>query len=238
MLERDIDVADHVLRLADGLDELVAPVCGVRVKQANPEISINLVKFAEERGERLALGGVDLAARVGAGIRPAVHAEVGRVLGDQVDLLHAFGDELTGFLDDGFHRAAAMASADARDDAEGAGVVAAFGDLDVSRMAWRQAEARGVKIGDEGRRLRQELGHAGFAAHDLMDDRNDVRDLVEADEGVDFRQLDATFGTFDDGQGALVALGHATGDDELLAFLASGGLAVAHLIDGFEGFVL
>ena len=71
-----------------------------------------------------------------------------------------------------------------------------------------------------------------------MDDRDDVRDLVEADERVDLRQLDAALGTFDDGQGALVALGHATSDDKLLAFLAGGGLAVAHHINGFEGFVL
>jgi len=127
---------------------------------------------------------------------------------------------------------------DARDDAEGAGVVAAFGDLDVRRVTRGQAEAGRIEVGYEGRRLGEELGHAGFAAHDLMDDRDDVGDLVEADERVDLRKLDAALGAFDDGQGALVALGHAAGDDELLAFLAGSGLAVAHLVDGFEGFVL
>ena len=199
VLERDVDVADHVFGLANRLNELVAPVSRVRVEQADPEVAFDLVKLAEKRGEGFALGGVDLAARVWAGLGPAIHAEIGRVLGDQIDLLHAFGNELTSFLDDGFDRAAAMASANTRDDAESAGVVAAFGDLDVGRMARRQTEARGVKVRDEGGRLGEELGHAGFAAHDFMDDRNDVRDLVQADKRVDLRQLDAAFSTFDDG---------------------------------------
>ena len=197
-----------------------------------------MVELAEERGERFTLGGIDLAARVRAGFGPAVHAEVSRVLRDQVHLLHAFGDELTSFLDHGFDRATAMASADARDDAERAGVITTFGDLDVGRMAWRQAKARGVEVRDEGGRLGEKLGHAGVAAHDLTNDWDDVRDLVEADKRVDLRQFDAALGAFDDGQGSLVALGHAAGDDELLAFLTGGGLTVAHLIDGFEGLVL
>ena len=178
MLERDVDVADDVLGATDGLDELIAPVGGVRVEQADPEIALDLVEFAEERSERLARGGVDLATRVRTGVGPAIHAEVGRVLGDEVDLLDAFGDELARFLDDGLDRTAAVAAADARDDAEGAGVVAAFGDLDVGRVTRREAEARGVEVRDEGRGLGQELGHAGFAAHDLVDDRHDVRDLI------------------------------------------------------------
>jgi hypothetical protein len=53
-----------------------------------------------------------------------------------------------------------------------------------------------------------------------------------------FGKLDASLGAFHDRQGALVALGHAAGDDELLALLAGGGLAVAHLVDGFESLVL
>ena len=238
MLERDVDVAHDVLGPPDGLDELVAPMGGVRVEQADPEVPLDLVQLAEERGERLALGGVDLAARVRTRVGPAVHAEVGGVLGDQVDLLDALGDELAGFLDDGFDRAAAVTAADAGDDAEGAGVVAAFGDLDVGRVTRREAEARGVEVRDVRRGLGQELGHAGFAAHDLMDDGDDVGDLVEADESVDLGELDAAFGALDDGEGALVALRHAAGDDELLALLAGGGLAVAHLVDGLERLVL
>jgi len=71
VLERDVDVADDVLGATDGLDELIAPVGGVRVEQADPEIALDLVEFAEERSERLALGGVDLATRVRTGFGPA-----------------------------------------------------------------------------------------------------------------------------------------------------------------------
>ena len=62
--------------------------------------------------------------------------------------------------------------------------------------------------------------------------------MIEADEGVDFRQLHASLGTFDDRQRTLVALGHATGDNQLLTLPSGRRFAIAHLIDGFEGFVL
>ena len=43
---------------------------------------------------------------------------------------------------------------------------------------------------------------------------------------------------FDDGQGTLITLRHAASNDELLVLLTGGGLAIAHLVDGLEGFVL
>src|SRR5690606_39796791 len=54
---------------------------------------------------------------------PAVHAKVGGVLGDQVDLLDARADELLGLLHDGLQGAGAVSSADLRDDAEGTGEI-------------------------------------------------------------------------------------------------------------------
>ena len=90
----------------------------------------------------LPLVGIDGRAGFRAFAFPLVHAEVGGVLGDQVDFLHAGFHQRFDFLEDGFLRARAVLAADLRDDAEGAGVVAALGDLDVGEMVRREADAR------------------------------------------------------------------------------------------------
>ena len=131
-----------------------------------------------------------------------------------------------------------MATTDAWNNAESAGVVAAFGDLDVGRMLGGQTETRRIVVGNERRRLRQELRHASLTTHDLMDDRDDIGDLIQADIGVDFRELDVPLSAFDDGQGTLITLRHAASNDELLVLFTGGGLAIAHLVDGLEGLVL
>ena len=67
-----------------------------------------------------------------------VFAVAGGVLADEGDLADALRDEVFGLGDDGRHAARAELAAELRDDAEAAGVVAAFGDLDVGarRAAW------------------------------------------------------------------------------------------------------
>ena len=65
---------------------------------------------------------------------------------------NAARDELLGFGDDGFKAAGTEFAAQVGDDAEGAGVVAAFGDFDVGRGFGRGEEARGgfvVEIGGQ-----------------------------------------------------------------------------------------
>ena len=66
-----------------------------------------------------------------------VFAVTGCVLADESNLLHASRNELPGFGDDGFKSPRAEFSAQVGNHAEGAGVVAAFGDLDVCRRARR-----------------------------------------------------------------------------------------------------
>ena len=150
VLQRHVDVAGDLRAFGDRADELVAPVRRMGVEQADPEIALDRLQLAEQGGEGGAAGGVDRRARVGP-LLPGVHAEEGRVLGNEVELLHALGHELARLGDHAFDRAAAVPAADLRDDAEGARVVAALGDLDVGEMARREAEARRVVVGDEGR---------------------------------------------------------------------------------------
>ena len=81
-----------------------------------------------------------------------VFAVAGGVLADEGDFLHAAGDELLGFCDHGFEAARAEFAAQIGNDAEGAGMIAAFGDLDVCGGAASGDEARRVfvvKIGGQ-----------------------------------------------------------------------------------------
>ncbi len=86
-----------------------------------------------------------------------VHAEVGGVLGDEVDLLHAAFHESLDLAEDGILGAGAVRAADFRNDTEGAGVVAALGDFHVGVMIRREAEARGIVIRDVFRLQRDEI---------------------------------------------------------------------------------
>ena len=62
-----------------------------------------------------------------------VFAVAGGVLADESDFLHAAGDELLRFGDHGLEAPRAELAAQVGNNAEGAGVIAAFGNLDVGR---------------------------------------------------------------------------------------------------------
>src|SRR5258708_38848162 len=85
-----------------------------------------------------------------------VLAVAGGVLGDQVELQDAGLLELAGLRDQALDAAAAEAAAPDRDGAEGARVVAAFGDLEVGVAAGGEQAGRGV-VEDQvgGRRQRR-----------------------------------------------------------------------------------
>ena len=194
VLQRHVDVAGDFGRFGNGLDEIIAPMRRVRVEQANPEDALDLVQLTDERGKRLALAGINATARLRALLGPLVHAEVGGVLGDEIDLLHAAGDELTCFLDDALLRAAAMAATNARDDAEGARVVAAFGDLDVGHVLRREAEARCVVVRDVLRLAGDEVFLLVLlGSHELLNNRGHLGDLIQTYEGIHFRHQTGQF---------------------------------------------
>jgi len=155
-----------------------------------------------------------------------VHAEESRVLGDEVDFLHAFLDELARFGDDALHGSAAVAAPDLRNDAEGARVVAPLGNFNVREMARGESETGCVVVRDISRTRGHETLRGGLRGPLLgvkaFDDRGDFRDLVETDERIDL--------VVERGREVLrEPLGHAAGDDELLFFAAF--LHAAVLVD-------
>jgi hypothetical protein len=48
VLERNIHIARHFFALGNGLDEFICPVRRMRVKQTNPEITLQRIQFAQQ----------------------------------------------------------------------------------------------------------------------------------------------------------------------------------------------
>ncbi len=136
MLQRDIEVGQY-LAIAHQGDDVIHVRIGVDVVQTHPDI---------ELGQLFAQGhhaGLDRHAVVEAGAVLDVHAIGGGVLGDHQDLLHAGLFQALGlsqYLADG---AAHQIPAHGGDDAEGAAVVAAFGNLQVGVVTRGQLDAVG-----------------------------------------------------------------------------------------------
>lgn len=123
-----------------------------------------------------------------------------------------------------------MAAADLRDDAEGAGVVAAFGDFDVGEVFWGEAEAGGIVVGDVFGLAGDEVFLLG-GAHEALDDGGDAGDLIEADEGIDIGHEVWQF--------LSEALREAAGDDDFLflAFLAAFFAGIDGVVDRADAFL-
>ena len=124
---------------------------------------------------------------------------------------------------DGLGRAAALRAAQLGDDAEGAGAIAALGDLDVGGVRRHRGAARRDVVVEEARRL-GDADARGRAA----DRVGDGADLVGAEEVVDLGHLV--------GQLARVALREAARDDQALA--AAGLLVARHLEDRVDRLLL
>jgi len=75
----------------------------VGVKETDPEVAFEFIERPEEGGEGFAAGGIDAGSGVGpiAEALPFIHAEVGRVLRDEVNFLHPLGNQALCFADDG-----------------------------------------------------------------------------------------------------------------------------------------
>ena len=191
--------------------------------------AVSAIELTQQCGQGVSFGGVDRATRIGPLFGPLIHAEVGSVLADQVDFFHATGDEVLHLPHHTLLRATAMATADFRDDAEGAGVVAAFSDLHIGHVFGSEAEARCIVV-------RYPLGLPGdeiflfsaFFREEALDDGCHLGDLIQADKCIDLGH--------EMGQLGGEALGHAACHDNLLLPPRHQFTTCIHrLMDGSDG---
>ena len=118
-------------------------------------------------------------------IRAQIQSVISRILGNQIQFLHAIRDERLGFGDNIGLLPAAMRAAHARDDAEAARMIAAFGDFHVSEMTRREAEARRAEIGNESGAL-GDFQQGRVACCVFREDGFRVSELFGAAEGFRF----------------------------------------------------
>ena len=97
VLQRDVDVLADFLVLRDLVDQLLGEVRRVAIKQPDPAQALDVGELSQQRGE--------------VGAVPPVAAVLVRVLGDEVELEGARGDEGAGLGDDGGPRLGAEGAA-------------------------------------------------------------------------------------------------------------------------------
>ena len=173
MLHGNIDIGQHLGRVANGLDKLVGHAFGLQVEYTNPDVmgTYRLSNGLQQLRQiaRRALGEV-LVGKVGT--------PDARVLTDQNDLAHTTGDQVANLGDNALGITRVITTADIRDHAEAAEAVAAIGDLDVGDSAL-----------DGALDLRNIGGNLALDAQRVIDDRHDAIFLVGLHKGRDLGQL-------------------------------------------------
>ena len=172
MLQRQVDVLADLRLARNRLDELVAEVLRVAVERADPLELRHLDDLAQE------LRKLRRTVEVAAVLR--------RVLGDQDDFAHAVLRQVAHLVADVLDAAAAVVAADVRDGAEGAAVVAALCDLDISRVRRRRRDARRVLV---VKRLVLAGDDDAVPLERLLDGLHDAAPGARADDGIRLRYL-------------------------------------------------
>ena len=142
----------------------------VEVHQPDPLEPFDLLELAEQLHEpRLAV---------------EIHSIVGRILGDDDELLDAVGGELVGLADHLFHRLRCMLAAHLRDRAERAGAVAALGDLEISHVPGRDAHPAAI-LERHRRRRAEDAPLVPQAADEALGRLGDIVAREDADHRIE-----------------------------------------------------
>src|SRR6266567_3836408 len=147
MLQGNVDVARDLVAFCNRLDQFVAPMSRVCIKQSHPEFAFDLLNFAKQRGKSWSSRRINRLTG-SRSLRPQVHSVIRCILTDQIDLERALADELPNLSENRFKGPAAVSSAHLRDHTETARVIAPFRDFYISRVPRRKSEARRVVIGN------------------------------------------------------------------------------------------
>ena len=135
MLERDVEIGED-LALRHQRDDLVDMRIGIDIVEPAPRRRTGPARFARSTNWARTSRPRYLLFRVFD-----VDAIGARILRDDEQLLDAGFDQPLGLIEHRRRRPAHQVAAQRRDDAEGAAVVAAFGDLQIGIVARRQPQA-------------------------------------------------------------------------------------------------
>ena len=202
MLQRHVQVGHDLLLAGHDLDQLVADVAGIGVHEPQPlEIVAGAIADGREQPGQT------------VGLAP-VAAVVGGVLGHDHQFLGAGPHQAVDLVDDGFDGPAVQLALEGGDGAEGAGRVAAVGNLEIGAAALdRRARHGRFKIGVRIAQQRVALKIApARAAADALQQLQHLHPAPCAQQAVD---LGHAFQHF-----VAVALGQAAGGDQDLVAVA------------------
>src|SRR5580704_7354599 len=121
VLERHVEIFGEARVRGDGFEQFVRDAIRVAIEESNPGKIFDLREALEKDGKAIA--------------QAQIFAVESGVLADERNFTDARLGEIFRFADDRFETTAAEFSAELRDYAEGAGMVATFVDFDVSRVA-------------------------------------------------------------------------------------------------------
>ena len=136
MLRRDVEVRQRVSAGIHRCEQALAQGARVHVHAPHPADAVDSGEGLEQLRELWTTGQVVAVAR--------------EILGDQIDFDDAVSGEALRFANEVIDRAAALFAAQGGDDAEGAGVVAAFSNLQIRRVLRHRVDAGQVAASDEG----------------------------------------------------------------------------------------
>ena len=194
VLERDIEIFREARMRCDRLEQFPGDAIRVAIEETDPMQVFDLREAFEERGQAVA--------------QAEIFAIKSCVLADQGDFAHARGREIFRFAHDGFESAAAEFSAKLRDHAESTGMIAAFVNFDIGRVAGRRENARREVVIEIRRKFGGACGCVGIRAETAFAHFENFLDFAGADHGVHFGNLLADF--------VAIAFDHASGDDQFL----------------------
>src|SRR3974377_535993 len=132
MLQRNVDVGTDLFVRSDGFEQLAGDLVWIGGEAGYPANVFDFGQAFEQQSESI--------------FQAKVFAVAGSVLPDEGDFANALLREMLRFGDHGLEAARAELAAQLRNDAERAGMIAALGDLDVSRVLRSGQQARGVLV--------------------------------------------------------------------------------------------
>ena len=206
MLEGHVEIGNDLRAGRDLVDEAIGEVDRIEIHQADPLDAVHLLEFVEQFHE--------------PGLAVEVHPVVGGVLRDDHQFLHAVGGEFTGLANHLLDRLGGMLAPHLGNRAEGAGAVAALGDLEVGHVPRCDPHAARVVEGAGGRGAK-DAPLIAEAADEPFGRAGDLVPREDADHGIHSGQ----FGE----QRLFLPLGQAAGHDHTPR--AARPLQVEHLVD-------